>query len=158
MISNTSLKTYLNEIAPTIGARQIRVLEVFEQAGGKDFTNEELARALEWGINRVTPRVKELRDRQILELSCERKCGVTGREVKAWRVTGFPSPSVVRHFAPFYQLPSRSVPGATHVLRDTTAGLKCGCKGFLFRGTCSHIDKLKRQAPRPEETMRSLFA
>lgn len=159
MQRDTSLKAYINEVAPTLGARQIAVLEVYEHADGKDFTNEELAAALEWGVNRITPRVLELRNLGILEESRKRKCGITGREVHAWRIKDRPavSPRAISPVPARYQMPSISHPGETHKIKVREDSPTCDCKGFLFRKHCSHIDALKRRKPRPEETMTPLF-
>lgn len=51
-----------------------------------DWTNEEIARKLGWGINRVTGRVYELRQLGLVVTSLKRSCDVTGMIVQAWRV------------------------------------------------------------------------
>lgn len=159
MLSDTSVKTYLNEIAPTLGARQILILEVFERAPGKDFSNSELAAALDWSINRVTPRVSELRKVRILEESRVRKCQITGRQVHAWKIKDQPaiSPRAINQGPEFYQMPSRSVAGGMHVVKDAGHRVACSCRGYHYRGTCSHVKKVVEHKPRPEEMMASLF-
>lgn len=158
-LATTSLKSYLNEIAPTLGARQIAILEVFERNPEKDYSNSELTEALGWKINQVTGRVKELRNYGILELSRERSCFVTGRHVSAWRIKAAPtiSPRAIPAGKQFYQLPSRSNPARTHVLKDNGSTIACSCKGFYFRDTCSHVKRLAKRTPTPEETMQPLF-
>lgn len=160
MIQHTSIKSYLNEIAPTLGARKIRILEVFEQNPDRDFTNSELAQALEWTINRVTGRVKELRSVYILEESRRRKCRVTGRDVHAWRMKDQPaiSPRAIKDPPTFHQLPSVSERGGMHTLKESAGKIACDCRGFYFRGHCSHVEKIANRKPKPEETMTSLFA
>lgn len=160
MIQDTSLKAWLNEIAPTLGARQIAILEAFELDQRSDFTNAELSVFLDKPINTVTPRVFELRELGILEESRKRQCTVTRREVHAWRLKDRPaiSPRAISPIPVRYQMPSISQPGKTHSIVARDGKPACDCKGFLFRKTCSHIENLKRQVPRPEETMNSLFA
>jgi hypothetical protein len=162
-LNPSSLKAYINEIAPTLNPRQIQVLEVLE-GHTEDMTNMEIAAALEWSINRVTGRVKELRDRGFLEESSHRPCSVTGRPVNAWRIKEKPSisPQALRRAPAFYQLPSRSNAAGMHVLRDNGKRLTCSCRGFYFsdlknpgKGTCRHIGQLKK--PDPRESMTSLF-
>jgi len=165
MIRDTSLKAYINEVSPTLGARQVAVLEVFEAKNGADLTNEELGQALGWAINRVTPRVFELRTLGIVEDAGKRRCSVTGREVHSWRVKSKPavSPRAISTAPTLYQMPSVSEPGKTHTItatpegRTVMDGVKCDCKGFLYRGSCSHLAKLMNRVPKPEETMTPLF-
>jgi hypothetical protein len=51
-----------------------------------DMTNMEVASALHWSINRICPRVFELREMGVVMKSCVRKCGVTGNKALAWKV------------------------------------------------------------------------
>jgi len=54
----------------------------------QDATNAELAASLTWPINRVTPRIKELRSKEFGELvfdNGKRKCRITGSMAHAWR-------------------------------------------------------------------------
>lgn len=142
MIKDTSHTAFINEVQPTISARQIRVLEVFENGG--NFTNSELAARMQWSINRITGRVKELRDKGILEDAGKRECNETHREVHAWRLKS-PQIGVLAtemSIAPtFNQYPSKSSRRDAHTViqRDWTA--TCTCKGFYFRKTCSHVEK-----------------
>lgn len=104
-VQQTSLFAYHNEIIPTLSARQEAVMAELEKH--EDMTNSELAEALGWGINRITPRVQELREAgrvvcrnrccpnprhlnpnvDVLHDDCKRECGVTGRSAFAWRIT-----------------------------------------------------------------------
>ena len=46
--------------------------------------NAEIAQKLGWGVNRVTPRVKELRDGGLVEQMGKKS--INGRMVMSWRV------------------------------------------------------------------------
>ena len=84
MVRSTSLNVYRDEVEPTLSARQEAVLSAFSRR--ENFTNLELARFLEWEINTVTPRVKELRDKGILEEHCKRTCRISGRTASCWQI------------------------------------------------------------------------
>ena len=83
-MSYTSIKAYHEEIQPTLGKRQAQILEVLKIF--KSVTNTELSKAIQWPINTVTPRIKELRDKGLVELASVRNCAITGRTAKAWRL------------------------------------------------------------------------
>ena len=85
-MQETSLDAW-HEIQPRLAQSQARVYALIAAATrqGMDMTNMEVARALGWSINRVTPRVKELRDDGHVYLWRVRRCGVTGRRAMAWR-------------------------------------------------------------------------
>jgi len=87
MIQETSLEAYL-EVKPRLGEKQKEVYRLLKNATrvGFDMTNMEIAQALRWSINRVTPRVYELREKGLVVLSQKRQCSVTGRRAMAWRV------------------------------------------------------------------------
>ncbi len=159
MIRDTSIRTYLNEIAPTLGARQIAVLEAFEYSTEEDMTNMEISKRIEREINTVTPRVHELRCLGILVESRKRPCRVTGRMCHAWKVGSSPaiSPHAIVAAPTYHQLPSKSEPGKTHVLKDTHRRIECTCKGYYYRRTCIHVKNLERRAPDPAEVMEKLF-
>jgi len=83
----TSLNAYYGEVLPNIGSRQQTVLELFISNNEiKDYTNSEISEILGWGINRVTPRVFELRYQGLLEESQKRSCKITGRTAIAWKL------------------------------------------------------------------------
>jgi DNA-binding MarR family transcriptional regulator len=50
-----------------------------------DITNAELGDALGWSINRITPRVLELREMGLVERSSVRQCTFTRNMANAWR-------------------------------------------------------------------------
>ena len=83
-VQDTSLETYYNEVKPTLGARQMAVMEAFKKR--EEFTNAELAQFLQWPINTVTPRTNELVALEYLVQSRKKICNVTGRMVIAWKL------------------------------------------------------------------------
>ena len=92
-VQKTSLDAYFNEILNSLNERQKHILDVFFSNPIMNFTNMELSIELEWSINRVTPRVYELRGKgknnpyqtkPVLVESQIRPCRVTGRKAKAW--------------------------------------------------------------------------
>lgn len=68
----------------SLGEKQQKVLDTMYL--DEDWTYQELARKLEWAVNRVVPRVFELRQRGLVVPSIKRKCDVTGMVVQSWRV------------------------------------------------------------------------
>lgn len=83
-VRDTSLDAY-QSIRHQLGEKQQQVLSVFSPVN--TFTNMELAQYLGWSINRVTPRVYELREKGLLKEDEKRICSVTGRRVWSWRLT-----------------------------------------------------------------------
>ena len=92
-IQPTSLEAYFGEVLPTLNERQGQVLNIFLENPAMDFTNMELADELGWSINRVTPRVYELRGEgknnplkhnPLLIENRRRPCRVTNRTAIAW--------------------------------------------------------------------------
>jgi len=68
--------------------RQEQILGLMQATPWKDdWTNRELANALNLDTCEVVPRVRELRESGLLEFSRKRLCGVTYRRVRAWRLT-----------------------------------------------------------------------
>jgi hypothetical protein len=86
MIAETSLLVYHTRVLPKLSESQLKVFDKMRERD--DWTNQELADALGWGINRLTPRVKELRDAGVVKESFEspRMCHSTGNMAKAWNV------------------------------------------------------------------------
>lgn len=84
-VRDTSLRAFYGEIKQDLGQRHQQVLWAFTQR--ENFSNCELAHFLGWEINRVTPRVKELRDIGKLREAGKRTCKVTGRYVLVWELT-----------------------------------------------------------------------
>lgn len=84
MIQETSRLAYFEEVKPTIGNRHKEVITAL--SGATDMTNSELAEKLDWGINRVTPRIWELREKGIVIESQKRPCRVTSRTALAWKI------------------------------------------------------------------------
>ncbi len=83
-MQQTSLFAYRNEIIPVLGFKQKRVYEALKTK--ENFTNTELAEYLNWKINTITPRIKELRDMEIVEDEGKRECLITGRKVLCWKI------------------------------------------------------------------------
>jgi len=80
----TSLEAWL-EIQPKISGRRKQVfLALYEL---REATNMEIAKHLGWSINRVTPRVLELREMDVVEQSCIRECEVTKHNARAWKLS-----------------------------------------------------------------------
>ena len=77
-------------VIPTLNARQATVLGALQ--GSEPLTNSEIGQKLGWTINRVTPRVLELREMGRVADRGKRKCRVTGRNAYAWAVAGGPEP------------------------------------------------------------------
>lgn len=85
-VQETSLEAY-HEIQLRLGEKQAEVYKVLKAATryGFDMTNMELALLLKWSINRVTPRVFELRRFGVVVMSQVRDCGVTGNRAMSWK-------------------------------------------------------------------------
>ena len=77
----TSIETY-KAIKSTLAPSYKHILNALVM--NKDMTNMELAEFLGWSINRVTPRIKGLRDQGLVRKSDVRPCLVTGKTVLAW--------------------------------------------------------------------------
>jgi len=93
-MQSTSLEVFFGEVLPNLRERQGQVLDIFLENPVLDFTNMELAQELGWSINRVTPRVYELRGKgkhnplhynPVLTESRRRECRITGRTAIAWQ-------------------------------------------------------------------------
>jgi hypothetical protein len=85
-MQSTSLEAF-ESIKHKISEAQQSILKVFhENPNVRDWTNTELAVKIGWSINRVTPRVHELRQLGILEKSGQRNCRITGYTAISWRI------------------------------------------------------------------------
>ena len=82
MIQDTSLHAYALA-TQNLGAKQKQVLDALRFF--PDATNAEIAARLGWPINRVTPRMKELREQGLVLHAGKRICKVTGGTAHSWR-------------------------------------------------------------------------
>jgi DNA-binding MarR family transcriptional regulator len=80
MIHSNSLDAYSKVDLNT--NQQIVYDALWEIAQG---TNAEIAAKLNWPINRVTPRIKELRDKNKVIFVINRNCFITGSKASVWR-------------------------------------------------------------------------
>jgi predicted ArsR family transcriptional regulator len=84
-VTNTSLKAYYDiKASGKLGRRQYQVLENLRYL--KEATNTEVSVEARLPINQVTPRMLELRKSGLVVQASQRKCGITGRTAKTWRV------------------------------------------------------------------------
>ena len=72
------------DIQKEISIMQQQILKLLFRQTITTHTNMEIAAGLGWSINRVTPRVYELRKLGYLEQKEKRSCGITGRLAMAW--------------------------------------------------------------------------
>jgi hypothetical protein len=82
MIQDTSLHAYALA-TQNLGAKQKQVLDALRFF--PDATNAEIAAHMGWPINRVTPRMGELRDQELVLDAGRPRCKVTGGMARAWR-------------------------------------------------------------------------
>jgi Mn-dependent DtxR family transcriptional regulator len=82
-MQETSLLAYFC-LQPTISDKQKMVFETIRS--NERITNMEIANKLNWSINRVTPRVKELREQGLVILDGYRECHITGHTACLWKV------------------------------------------------------------------------
>lgn len=80
-IQTTSLQAYSSIKNELVGKRKKVLEQLYYMTSA---SNTELAEALDWPINCVTPRVKELRERYLVRELCKRKCSVTNQTVIEW--------------------------------------------------------------------------
>ena len=83
MIQETSLEAY-EILQPELGELQEAIYNTITDHPG--MSNHDLAQHLDWEINRVTPRVKELRDKGIVIYSHTKTDKGTKRKVMCWCV------------------------------------------------------------------------
>lgn len=63
--------------------RRADVLEMLRNLGEASF--QELAAQLGWSVNRVIPRIAELRKDGVVVEGSKRPCSITGHDVQTWR-------------------------------------------------------------------------
>lgn len=99
-MQDTSLMAFWGEIFPSLAPRHREIIKIFRENYGMNFTNNELLSDIRLydpirEINRVVPRVYELRGRgkdnpfalwPFLIKSETRKCRITGRTAIAWQL------------------------------------------------------------------------
>jgi len=81
MMQQASLEAY-KIVTPVLPEKRFKVYQILLEQG--PLTNKQIAERLEWTINRVTPRVKELREMGIVrrvKQMCDPESGVT---VNVW--------------------------------------------------------------------------
>lgn len=83
MMQDTSLEAYFAKTLPKLARCQKTVLDAYVR--DYDYTNWEVAEKLGWSINRVTPRVLELRNHGLLSPALKRRCRVTGNTACSYR-------------------------------------------------------------------------
>ncbi len=81
MIQDSSREAY-ESILPELNDRQATILALLERS--QPMTNSEIAQVVGWSINRVTPRVLELRTKGKVADFGVRVCRVTGRSAHQW--------------------------------------------------------------------------
>jgi hypothetical protein len=82
MIQDTSLFAY-SVATQNLGAKQKQVLDALRFF--PDATNAEIAAHLRWPVNRITPRILELRKMELVFDGGRRTCKVTGSTAHCWR-------------------------------------------------------------------------
>jgi len=78
----TSILAY-EEVLNSLGKRQIQVLKALGKL--RSATNMMIAGFLGWSINRVTPRVFELRKKRLIRQDKIGLCKITNRTAIYWR-------------------------------------------------------------------------
>ena len=81
-VSNTSLTAY-DHIKETLSAKRKAVLEVLQKEN-RPMTNKEISVKLGWEINRITGRVNELVELQLVRKVRRGTCPVTGFGATFW--------------------------------------------------------------------------
>ena len=77
----TSLLAY-RDIQPELGQKQMQVFSLLQEH--RALCNQQIAKLLGWEINRVTPRVQELREQGLVEEKFKDKYTPTNRLVIYW--------------------------------------------------------------------------
>jgi hypothetical protein len=74
-----------HQLQPRIGNTQALVLRVLSQSAFA-LTNNEIAADLKWSINKVTGRVYELRELNLVVADGKRICSISGESCMTWKV------------------------------------------------------------------------
>lgn len=82
-VQQTSLEAY-EDIKANLGSKQREVYEMLRSLGCAN--NAILAKKLSWSVNRITPRVLELREKGLVVQDSLRVCPLTKRMTMFWRV------------------------------------------------------------------------
>ncbi len=85
-MQDTSLEAFFSFDQNELTERQEIVLDKLRELG--PMSNKQIAAALNWPINTVTPRVLELRGKGIVVEHGDRISNGTGRKEKIWRALG----------------------------------------------------------------------
>lgn len=91
MIQQTSLEAY-EEIKKELGEKQLQVYSMLKNL--ESANNLILAKKLNWDINRITPRVLELRKMGLVVPDCIRMCPITKRMTWFWKITSISSGTI----------------------------------------------------------------
>lgn len=84
-VSQTSLDAYLQLVASRkLNVNQVIILDLFKKLNGQPVSNLDVANMLGWSINRVTPRILELRKMERLMHTGYKTQLETGRRVMLW--------------------------------------------------------------------------
>lgn len=84
-ISQTSLDAYLQLVqSRKMNINQVIIMDLFKKLGGQPVSNLDVANMLGWSINRVTPRILELRKMERLMHTGYKTQLETGRRVMLW--------------------------------------------------------------------------
>src|ERR1700732_4618353 len=82
MIQDTSLHAYALA-SQNLGKKQKEVLDALRYF--PDATNAEIAAYINWPVNRITPRMGELRKQGLVLEAGRRTCKATGGTAHAWK-------------------------------------------------------------------------
>ena len=80
-ITATSLEAF-NEIVPELGSRQLEVYKTIKKLGY--CSNAMISKYLGLPINSITPRCKELREKELVKFSHTTTCPITRHRAMFW--------------------------------------------------------------------------
>ena len=84
MIQETSLIAY-EKVCENLTRRQMEVYNIFKRLRFP-VTNAELAKVMGWQINTITPRVLELRKKNMIVFHKKRRCHATHQIAMTWKL------------------------------------------------------------------------